>query len=259
MLNLTPIPAFNDNYIWAICDPENPDAGVVVVDPGSADAVTQWLDEHQKTLSAILITHHHQDHTGGALELQQQNDYCPIYGPANSPFEGITQPLTDGDLIYVLNSGFEVKTIPGHTLDHISYFSPTDHVLLCGDTLFMAGCGRLFEGTAEQMQASMDYFASLPDDTSVYPAHEYTLSNLAFAHAVEPENNDIRIMTEKCRSLREQNLPTLPSRIGIEKAINPFMRTAEMSVIHTVYGHTGEHPETPAQTLALLREWKNNF
>lgn len=259
MLNLTPIPAFNDNYIWAICDPDNTESGVIIVDPGTADVVQQWLDDHQKTLAGILVTHHHQDHTGGVTELQQQNNYCPVYGPANSPFEGITQPLTEGDLIYVLNTGFEVKAIPGHTLDHISYFSPDENILLCGDTLFMAGCGRLFEGTADQMQAAMDYFAGLPDDTSVYAAHEYTLANLAFAHAVEPENQDIRIMTEKCRSLREQDLPTLPSRIGIEKAINPFMRTAETSVIHTVYGHTGEHPETPAATLALLREWKNSF
>ena len=259
MLNLTPIHAFDDNYIWAIRDCEKPDQGVVIVDPGNAEVVQQWLDKYQKNLSAILITHHHQDHTGGAIELQQTNNYCPIYGPANSPFDGITQPLTDGDLIYILDTGFEIKTIPGHTLDHISYFSPSDHILLCGDTLFMAGCGRLFEGTAEQMQLAMEYFASLPDDTSVYAAHEYTLSNLAFAHAVEPENHDIRVMTEKCRSLREQNLPTLPSRIGIEKAINPFMRTSETSVIHTVYGHTGEHPENAAKTLALLRTWKDNF
>ena len=259
MLNLTPIPAFNDNYIWAMYDPDAPELGAVIIDPGTADVVQQWLNEHEQKLSAIVITHHHADHTGGAVTLQQQNDYCPIYGPANSPFEGITQPLTDGDLIYLLNTGFEVRAVPGHTLDHISFFASDEHILFCGDTLFMAGCGRLFEGTAEQMQQAMDYFASLPDETRVYAAHEYTLSNLAFAHAVEPESNDIRIMTEKCRSLREQGLPTLPSRIGIEKAINPFMRTSETSVTHTVYGHTGEDPSTPAETLALLREWKNNF
>ncbi len=259
MLNLTPIPAFNDNYIWAIYNTESPDEGVVIVDPGSAEAVQLWLEEQQLSITAILITHHHQDHTGGALALQQEHNYCPIYGPANSPFEGITQPLTDGDLICLLNTTFEVKTVPGHTLDHISFFSPDELILLCGDTLFMAGCGRLFEGSAEQMQLAMDYFSGLPDETRVFAAHEYTLSNLAFAHAVEPENQDIRLMTEKCRSLREQGLPTLPSRIGIEKAINPFMRTEQTSVIHTVYGHTGEHPETPAATLALLREWKNNF
>jgi hydroxyacylglutathione hydrolase len=259
MLNLTPIPAFNDNYIWAICHPEAPESGVIIVDPGSADCVQQWLQENNRKLTAILITHHHDDHTGGVTELQQQNDYCPVYGPANTPFEGITQPLNEGDLIYLLDTAFEVKAVPGHTLDHISYYAPSAGLLLCGDTLFMAGCGRLFEGTAEQMQAAMDYFASLPDDTRVYAAHEYTLANLAFAHAVEPENQDIRIMTEKCRSMREQDLPTLPSRIGLEKAINPFMRTRETSVIHTVYGHSGEHPDTPAQTLALLREWKNSF
>jgi hydroxyacylglutathione hydrolase len=258
MLRITPIPAFNDNYIWALYPDDASDNSCILVDPGSAEAAETWLSDQNKTLTAILLTHHHNDHTGGVKVLHETYE-CPVYGPANSPFDGITQPLHEGDLVYLLDTDFEIKEVPAHTLDHISYYSPSAQILLCGDTLFMAGCGRLFEGTAEQMHKALNYFATLPDDTSVYCTHEYTLSNLAFALSVEPDNADIKMMLEKCISLRDASIPTLPSKIGLEKAINPFMRTLHPSVVHAATRHQDKVLNSPVEVLAALREWKNNF
>lgn len=263
MLSVVAIPAFNDNYIWTLYQDDQPDAPVVVVDPGCADTVSRWLEQHQHRLEAILITHHHQDHTGGVNALQQQWN-CPVYGPGNSPFTGITQPLYDGDLVWLLDTRFEVRSVPAHTLDHISYFAPDANALFCGDTLFMAGCGRLFEGDAEQMHRALTYFASLPDATAVYCTHEYTLSNLAFAAAVEPDNADIQDTLQLCQTLREQLKPTLPSSIGLEKRINPFMRTEHPDVAMAARIHAEKTPEltlpeNSVDTLAVLREWKNRF
>ncbi|MBR9883001.1 MAG: hydroxyacylglutathione hydrolase [Oceanospirillales bacterium] len=257
MYSVTPIPAFRDNYIWALQGP-NPDT-VVVVDPGDAEPVERYLKENGLTLNAILITHHHADHTGGVPELTCSRG-IPVYGPANSPFNGITHRLEDGDSISILGHVLEIKAVPAHTLDHISYLQAQDQPqLFCGDTLFLAGCGRLFEGTATQMHEAMEYFASLPGATLVYCTHEYSLSNLAFAQAVEPNNKEIAATIDKCRALRAQDTPTLPSAIASEKMINPFMRTSVQSVIESAERHTGSSLSTSVEVLSVLREWKNQF
>lgn len=258
MFTIHPIPAFNDNYIWSLGSDSQPGV-VAVVDPGDSAPVIAWLKANNCTLGAILITHHHADHTGGVDELVKHHS-IPVYGPTNSPFKGISHPLKEGDRIELLGQSLVVKEVPAHTRDHISYFAAGETPqLLCGDTLFLAGCGRLFEGTARQMLAAMHYFASLPDNTEVYCTHEYSLSNLAFAASVEPDNNMIRQVHEHCHQLRREGLPTLPSSIAQEKSINPFIRTTEASVIHAAERYTGNPLKTEVEVLAALREWKNRF
>jgi len=256
MFKVTPIPAFNDNYIWLI---HKPGYGSAVVDPGDAEPVLRYLESHDLTLDAILITHHHADHTGGVQKLLSRYQ-VPVYGPSNSPFGGITQPLESGDTLELFGEQLEIQAVPAHTLDHISFFKPAGQPqLFCGDTLFMAGCGRLFEGTPGQMLKAMNYFASLPDNTEVYCTHEYTLSNLAFAQAVEPDNQTITETIERCRTLRANQEPTLPSSIGQERNINPFMRTSMDSVRETAEKHDGQSLQSEVEILASLREWKNHF
>lgn len=257
MFRVTPIPAFNDNYIWALqSEPAGP---VAVVDPGDAAPVQAWLEQRGVTLEAILITHHHQDHTGGAEALREQF-HVPVYGPLESPFKGITHPLRQNSEIRLLGQRLQIRAVPGHTLDHISYFQPEEQPqLFCGDTLFLAGCGRLFEGSARQMLEAMQYFAALPEHTLVYCAHEYSLANLAFAAAVEPNNADIRRVTAACEAQRQRGEPTLPSNIGQESRINPFMRTAEVAVIRAAEHHVGRDLINEVEVLAALRQWKNHF
>jgi hydroxyacylglutathione hydrolase len=258
MFDVHPIPAFNDNYIWALRSPQQP-AEVAVVDHGDAAPVLAWLEANNYSLAAILITHHHADHTGG-VETLLNHASVPVYGPQNSPFEGITHPLQDGETLKLMQHSLQVKGVPAHTKDHISYFVGGDQPqLFCGDTLFLAGCGRLFEGTARQMLAAMHYFASLPDNTEVYCTHEYSLSNLAFAASVEPANAEITRVHERCHHLRHEGLPTLPSSIEQEKQINPFMRTAEPDVISSAEHYSGNPLKTEVEVLAALREWKNRF
>lgn len=257
MFTVTPIPAFNDNYIWAITLPEQ--MSIAVVDPGDAKPVLKYLDENKLELSAILITHHHNDHTGGVGELVDRFN-IPVYGPASSPFKGITRPLKSGDIVNLFNHPLHVQEVPGHTLDHISYFSEQElPQIFCGDTLFLAGCGRLFEGTAKQMLEAMNYFNGLPDNTEVYCTHEYSLANLAFAAAVEPNNEDIGSKIGNCESLRQHDKPTLPSSIGQEKKINPFMRTQHQDVIRAAQQFSGSQLIDEVEIFAAIREWKNQF
>lgn len=257
MFKVTPIPAFNDNYIWALADGASD--RIAVVDPGDAAPVQQYLRTHGLRFGAILITHHHHDHTGGVARLLAEYP-VPVYGPHHSPFGGIDHKLRDGDSIELFGQRLEVREVPGHTLDHISYFSAKGGgQLFCGDTLFLAGCGRLFEGTAAQMQQAMDYFHSLPDSTEVYCTHEYSLANLAFAQAVEPANADIQSELARCRTLRANGHPTLPSHIGTEKRINPFMRTGVDSVRQSAGRQCGQTLDDDSETLAAVRAWKNAF
>ncbi|MCW8884147.1 MAG: hydroxyacylglutathione hydrolase [Motiliproteus sp.] len=257
MFQITPIPAFDDNYIWMLQKPGSHD--VVVVDPGDATPVLAKLKQDQLQLQGILITHHHADHTGGADQLAKQFD-VPVYGPANSPYKGISQSLVDGDSCEVLGQSLSVRTVPGHTLDHISYFIDGEQPqLLCGDTLFLAGCGRLFEGSPQQMLKAMNYFSQLPDNTQVFCTHEYSLANLAFAEAVEPENAEIQQTISNCQTLRKQQKPTLPSSIAQERLINPFLRTQQASVRDAARKYQGADLKDEEAIFAAIREWKNNF
>lgn len=254
------IPAFSDNYIWVIA---SPDGDMALVDPGDASAVHDWLAQHEFRLTDILVTHHHPDHTG-AIDALVSMPGVRVHGPANSPFQGITHPLRDGDTLRLLGADLQVRAVPGHTLDHIAYFAPAGQwqahpVLFAGDTLFAAGCGRLFEGTAAMMYQSLQWMASLPGDTAVYCAHEYTLANLRFAAAVEPGNPDIQQRLAHTQALREQGMMSLPSTIGLEILTNPFLRVAEPAVQAAASHHARRAITAPAGVFAAIRSWKDTF
>ncbi|WP_066963793.1 hydroxyacylglutathione hydrolase [Microbulbifer sp. Q7] len=252
MITIRPIPAFNDNYIWHL----HQDREHWVVDPGDAAPVIRSLDGQK--LQGILLTHHHLDHTGGVQALKEKYD-CEVFGPAS--IQGVTRPLQDGDRFSLFGYDCEVLAVPGHTLDHIAVVLNEDGTthLFCGDTLFAAGCGRLFEGTPQQMHHSLSRLAALPEATKVYCAHEYTLANLAFAAAAEPENPDIQERTAAARAARAQNRPTLPSTIGTELRTNPFLRTGFPEIRAKAAAHAGDTLKTPVEIFASLRRWKDTF
>ena len=257
-MNLLPIPAFADNYIWMLHDGKQ----ALVVDPGQAEPVLQVLAQLGLKLQGILVTHHHADHVGG-LDALRAATGAPVWGPA---YETLPEPVTrvqGGDAVEVLGGPWQVIDVPGHTSGHIAFFSTQAipaPVLFCGDTLFSGGCGRLFEGTPAQMQASLDALAALPGNTLVCCAHEYTISNLRFAQAVEPHNADLTLYLEQCQIQRDQGQPTLPSTIQTELNVNPFMRSRAADVIAAAVQHDSQtRPEEPASVLASLRQWKNVF
>ena len=222
MLNLVALPAFTDNYIWMLHDGRD----AVVVDPGDAAPVHAALDAQGLQLAAILVTHHHPDHVGGVDALRGRLR-GPVYGPAHETIPAPFTPLEGGQSVTVLGQRFEVIDVPGHTAGHIAYVQAdagAEPLLFCGDTLFSAGCGRLFEGTPAQMVASLAKLNALPAGTRVCCTHEYTLSNLRFAAAVEPANDALAAHTEACRTRREAGQPTLPSTLATERQINPFLR-----------------------------------
>ncbi|KEI71798.1 hydroxyacylglutathione hydrolase [Endozoicomonas elysicola] len=260
MLIISPIPAFDDNYIWMFHSPDS--RNVYVVDPGDAKSVQQVLDERQLNLSGILITHHHFDHTGGVKELTIGKN-IPVYGPDNKNIDSITNTLQDGDTINLDGNLFNIAATPGHTLDHIVYFTETGEkgcpVLFCGDTLFAGGCGRLFEGTAEQMYASLSRLAALPGNTRVYCAHEYTQANLKFAQAVEPENRILKDYVEEVAERRSENQPTVPFTLQKELATNPFLRSNQPDVIKAACNRGAPSNAEPAEILRVIRAWKDNF
>ncbi|PWF42237.1 hydroxyacylglutathione hydrolase [Massilia glaciei] len=253
------LPALKDNYFWLIHDGVN----AAVVDPGDAAPVLAALAAHSLTLTAILLTHHHADHIGGVPRLLSHAK-VPVFGPANEPIATISVPLAEGALVDVpgLALSLRVLEVPGHTLGHIAYVraTPGANWLFCGDTLFAGGCGRLFEGTPAQMAASLARLAALPDDTQVFCAHEYTLANLAFAAAVEPDNRLLQQRTERESARRAAGQPTLPSSIGLEKQTNPFLRHREPGVAAGLAKAGKLAPG--ADELAVftaLRGWKNTF
>ncbi len=232
----------------------------LVVDPGDAQPVLTALAQHGLTLAAILVTHHHGDHTGGVEALRQQTG-AQVYGPATETMPEPLQRCTDGNIVEALGLRFEVLLVPGHTAGHIAYWAQipgAEPVLFCGDTLFSAGCGRLFEGTPAQMLASLTRLATLPENTRVCCAHEYTLGSLRFALAVEPDNADLLAYQARAQALRQQHLPTLPSSIGLEKAVNPFLRTHVPTVVHAAQ-QIAPNADDPVAVFAALRTWKDKF
>lgn len=256
MLSVTAIPAFTDNYIWAIHD----NAGhAVVVDPGDAQPVETWLRDNAASLCGILITHHHWDHTGGIAALSAVHQ-CPVYGPDNPQIQGITQTCGDGQTLNIDAPALslQVLAVPGHTLDHLAYYAPEQGLLFCGDTLFHAGCGRLFEGSAAQMHASLQRLAELPADTRVYCTHEYTEANLRFALAVEPGNLELQQCVITVEQLRANGRPSLPSTLELQRAINPFLRCDQRAVI-TAAQQRDPATSTPDEVFATLRTWKDTF
>jgi hydroxyacylglutathione hydrolase len=255
-LTLTALPALSDNYIWILSDADRKTA--IVVDPGESTPVIKWLEANNLSCAAILITHHHHDHVGGLTDLTAKYT-CPVYAPAINNITETTHAIHSDEKIFIdaLNVTFDVLAVPGHTLGHVAYYSAP--YLFCGDTLFSAGCGRLFEGTAEQMQNSFNKIAALPDDTLICCTHEYTLSNLVFAQAVEPNNQAISYHIEHVKQLRTENKPSLPSSLALEKSINPFLRTRKASVVKAASKHTGGAVSAGASTFKAIRQWKDDF
>lgn len=255
-MELLALPAFSDNYLWLLHD----GVRALVVDPGDAEPIVAALKQHNLKLSAILVTHHHADHVGGVAQLREATG-AMVYGPALERIPEPFIPLAGNQQVEALGISFRVIDVPGHTAGHVAYFAEDVNgapLLFCGDTMFSGGCGRIFEGTPAQMLASLDKLAALPANTRVCCAHEYTLSNLRFARVVEPGNAELAEYQRTCESLRAEGLPTLPSSIGTERAINPFLRSREDEITHSVRDRAANATDEVA-VFAALREWKNDF
>jgi len=254
MLEIVPLPAFQDNYIWTL----RSGTQAAVVDPGEARPVQDYLAKEGLSLVAILATHHHPDHVGGIAELVGRNK-VPVFGPKGEPIPALTHPVGQDDsaVIPALDASFSVLDIPGHTRAHVAYYGLGS--LFCGDTLFACGCGRVFEGTAAQMLDSLSKLAALPDQTKVYCGHEYTLANIRFARAVDPGNAELAAREERAQRLRDAGRPTLPSTLGEERATNPFLRCAEPAVVDSANKYLGARIADPVRVFAAIRDWKNKF
>lgn len=261
MYQIHRIAAFNDNYIWLI---QYNSSHAYVVDPGCGQTVMEYLTAHNIRLAGIFITHHHHDHTGGIALLQScYQNKLTVFGPYNESIAGLTQPIelaehqTNKLHIKDWNADIKVVSVPGHTRGHIAYI--IDDNLFCGDTLFSGGCGRLFEGTAEQMSLSLSILAKLPDTTKVFCAHEYTLSNLKFAAVVMPDNQALKDYVSEVNELRNDYKPTIPTCIGLEKQINPFLQCNDLVIKTAVSLHSKEQIDDEIQVFKNLRLWKDNF
>ncbi len=252
MLTLTPLPAFEDNYIWVLHD----DRHAVAVDPGDPAPLIAFLDAHRLRLTAVLITHHHRDHTGGNTRLRQRYD-CAIHAPDNPRIPDVTHVLHGGDSLDLAEPElhFEVLATPGHTLDHISYVGHGS--LFCGDTVFGCGCGKLFEGSPAMMAASLDAILALPDTTRVCCAHEYTLSNIDFAKTIDGSNPALLERERADRALRAQNRPTLPSTLALEKATNPFLRFHDDDMRGFAARYLNRPHPGPAEVFGAIRAAKD--
>jgi len=255
MSHIIPVRAFKDNYIWLIPDESLHTAWVV--DPGDASPVMHYLHEHHLTLTGILITHHHQDHSGGVADLLNEWGNVPVYGFVKSQVPQISHFVKEGDVVNCGELTFNVAEIPGHTLDHIAFYN--EKIIFCGDTLFSAGCGRVFEGTYEQMYHSLLKLLQMSDSAKVYCGHEYTLQNLRFAEQVEPSNYFIQEKIKIVNQCLADGKPTLPSVLHDEKNINPFLRCNEKAVIQTAQRHAKNTLTKPEEVFKILREWKNQI
>ena len=259
--NVTAIKAFNDNYIWAIAGKDN--NKVALVDPGDAAVCIEYLNKHDLVLAGILITHHHRDHVGGIAKLLEHAKIkgwtVTVYGPASENIAQLDITLKENDTVTLaeLNCEFNVLDLPGHTKGHIAYHN--EAVLFCGDTLFSGGCGRLFEGTPEQMHQSLTKLANLPGSTLVYCAHEYTQANLAFALAVDPENLALNNYVEQVNIKRQQGESTIPTNIALERQINPFLRSHEQAIKLSAQTHSSQCQDTETDVFTVIRAWKDNF
>jgi hydroxyacylglutathione hydrolase len=255
-LNLVALPAFDDNYIWMLHDGQR----ALVVDPGDSEVVLVALERLSLRLETILVTHHHIDHTGGVDVLREATG-ATVFGPLTETMPEPIRRLTGGDKVQAMGLTFEVIDVPGHTSGHIAFYAESVEnvpLLFCGDTLFSGGCGRLFEGTPEQMLASLTKLAALPSQTRVCCTHEYTLSNLKFARAVEPNNAELIQYQQQCVAMREANEPTLPSTIARELQINPFLRSDQAEVVHAAQQLDPTATDAVA-VFTAIRQWKNNF
>jgi len=267
MLNVANVPAFKDNYLWVIHN----ESHAAVVDPGDATPIINFLTANNLTLTAILTTHHHADHVGGVeplLDFYNMRGTIPVYGPAQEHIPARTEALHEGSVVSELGLSLDVIDVPGHTAGHIAYYAKNEGWLFCGDTLFACGCGRLFEGTAAQMQSSLAKLKALPPSTIVYCAHEYTMANIKFALAVEPANRALQARAKTDAARREKNIPTVPFTIANEIATNPFLRWDSPVVIKAAdmklkdaSGTTANNASRgkPELVFSALREWKNTF
>lgn len=255
-LGITPIPALRDNYIWVLHNRQH----AVVVDPGEAAPVLSWLKTKKLSLAAILCTHHHGDHIGGISELLEVYN-VPVYAPHAENIPDTTRPLAEGDTANLPELGISLKVldIRGHTRGHIAYLLPGNSGIFCGDTLFGCGCGRIFEGTAEQLYRALQRLAALPDDTRVYCAHEYTEANIRFALVCDPDNARLKQRAAEARALRAAGQPTLPSTIGLEKATNPFLRCGKAAIIHAAQKAENMSEAGEIAVFSALRRWKDHF
>ena len=255
-MEFLPLPAFQDNYIWVIFESSG---GCVVIDPEQAEPVLAFLQEKSLTLKAILITHHHADHVGGIAQLLQHAD-VPVFGPAREIIPHLTRPLHEGDALHLTIPALDIQVmdVPGHTAGHIAYYCPHTEppLLFAGDTLFNGGCGRLFEGTAAQMLASLDRLGALPDATQLWCAHEYTLANLYFARSLTPDDPSLAEYIQWATQQRARHLPTLPSTLATQKTINPFLNIDKPVLKHLL---DKDGKATRAERFATLRQWKDVF
>jgi len=257
MINVHPVKIFKDNYIWVLHDK----VYAIVVDPGSSNEIISFLQKNNLKLVAILVTHRHSDHTDGIGELIRLFN-IPVYGPKSQAIPLVSNQVSEGQKILseVLGITFTVLEMPGHTREHIGYsIEHPFNGVFCGDTLFSCGCGRAFEGTYEQMYASLNKLSQLPDDTRIYCTHEYTLDNIRFAKCVDPENLTLLKYESLCEQLRTEQKPTLPTQIALEKTINPFLRCNDSKIIASAQNYSQQFTNNPVEIFSILRQWKDNF
>ena len=254
MLSVEPIKAFTDNYIWLVSTNE----GSIVIDPGESKNIQKLIDNNTIDLKGILITHHHYDHTNGLSELVKINE-LEVYGPVNN-IDGINHRLNDKDKISIIGIDFDVISIPGHTLDHIGFYSANANnpILFCGDTLFAGGCGRIFEGTYEQMFHALKKITKLPTNTNIYCGHEYTLSNLKFALEADDTNKELIEEFKKVKNKINSNIPTLPTTLDKELKVNPFLRCDNINIQNKII-EKFKVSNNELEVFTALRKWKDNF